>query len=466
MIGHRSARAGRRRLLWLFPLLLALSCADLAQSRLARRILEDHRARAKVKPLPAAQVVRVRLSSPAAGAAGTEIIEWDEGNYRETVSSAGLTTVRGIQSGKGYFTDEDGVTRVASEPGLSDLLTRYYFWKRAYLFDDQADARLSLGPADDATVSVRLVPRGGDPLLLTFRRGDLSLASARSRGFDLEFTSPTRFRQIRPGETSTNGQIQWVGLPTGVLADTSAGGWSARWGSDPAQAAWSRSGRDLVLPARIGAVPVTLALDAAADGPLRVSPSLAERLGLSFATDAFDRSVARGARLEIGGLTLPSLAVVRSGSLPPGIDAATGGVLLRETVVEIDPAGGVVRFHDPAHWVSAEGFFRVLLDDDDDRPVAILRWKGSNLRLLGPTAIGGSIALSPEARARMLREGGDSVSGLRWGMPLPELPALSSDGSGSAWGEDGRLGWDLALQFHAFFDMAHRWAYLKPVGTR
>ena len=43
---------------------------------------------------------------------------WEPGRYRESIASAGLTTRRGIEWAKGYFTDEDGVTRVASEPIL------------------------------------------------------------------------------------------------------------------------------------------------------------------------------------------------------------------------------------------------------------------------------------------------------------------------------------------------------------
>jgi hypothetical protein len=448
----------------LCTLLFAASCTDVAQARLARRILEDHRVRAKVKPLAAAQVVRIRLRSPAGDASGDARIEWDEGNYRETVSSAGLTTVRGIQAGKGYFTDEDGVTRLASEPSLSDLITRFYFWRRAYLFDDQADARLALGPADAETVSVRLTPRGGDPLLLTFHRRDLSLASARSRHIDLAFDGPARFRDASRRGAPTDGEIAWIGLPTGVLADTSAGGWSARWEAAPAQAAWTRSGRDLTFPARLDARPVILALDGAAEAPLKVRPSVADRLPVSFLRDVFGRRVARGIRLEIGGLAFPSLAVEESDDLPDGIDGVAGGVLLRETVLEIDPAGRLLRFYDPARWVAAQGYYRVLLDDDGNRAVAILRRKGEILRLVGPSPVGGPIALTPEVRSRLAASGEPLVSGLRWGTALPDLPALTTDGSESAFGEDGRLGWDLVLGFHAFFDMPHRWSYLQPAA--
>jgi hypothetical protein len=443
---------------------LSASCTDVAQARLARRILEDHRSRAKAKPLAGAQVVRVRLRSPSGDASGSATIEWDGDNYRETVTSAGFTTIRGIQGGKGYFTDEEGVTRVASEPGLSDLLTRFYFWRRAYLFDDQAEARLALGPADADTVSVRLTPRGGDPLLLTFRRNDLSLASARSRHLDLAFSAPARFHDAsRPG-AAIDGEIAWIGLPTGALADTSVGGWSARWGATPAQAIWTRSGRDLTFPARVASRPVILALDGAANGPLRVRPSVADDLGVPFRRDVFGRWVGRGVRLEIGGLEFPGVVVEKSEDVPAGIDGVVGGTLLRETVVEIDPAAHLLRFYEPARWIAGQGYFRVLLDDDGNRAVAILRHKGENVRLAGPTPLGGPIALSPDARARLVPSGEARIAGLRWGAALPDLGVLTTDGSESAFGEDGRLGWDLALGFHAFLDLPHRWAYLRPAA--
>lgn len=469
--GRLPSTAWRARALWVLRVVgalaaavLAASCTDAAQARLARRILEDHRSRAKDKPLAAAQVVRIRLRSPSGDASGSAIIEWDGDNYRETVTSAGLTTIRGIQGGKGYFTDEDGVTRVASEPALSDLFTRFYFWRRAYLFDDQAEARLALGPADADAVSVQLTPRGGDPLLLTFRRNDLSLASARSRHLDLTFRGPARFRDAsRPG-AATDGEIAWTGLPTGALPDTSVGGWSARWAAAPAQVGWTRSGRELTLPARVGSRPVILALDGAADGPLRVRGSVADDLRVPWARDVFGRWVAREVRLEIGGLEFPRLVAEKSEDVPAGIDAVAGGTLLRETVVEVDPAAHLLRFYDPARWVAEQGYFRVLLDDDGNRAVAILRHKGENVRLSGPTSLGGPIALSPAARARLAPSGEPRISGLRWGAALPDLAVLTTDGSESAFGEDGRLGWDLVLGFHAFFDLPHRWAYLRPAA--
>ena len=441
----------------------AAGCTDVSQARLAQRILAEHLTRVRAKPLPAAQVVRMRLASPSGDASGAETVEWDEGNYRETVSSAGVTTIRGIQVGKGYFTDEDGVTRLASEPLLAELITRFYFWKRGYLFEDQGEARVALGPADDATVSVQVTPRGGDPLLLLFGRQDLRLVSARSKHFDLVFSSPVRFRDSSRRDSPIDAEILWIGLPTGPLPDATAGGWSALWGTANPEAPLARAGRAATIPARISGQPAAIAVDAAEDGPLRLRGAVADRLRLSFARDVFGRMIARGARLEIGGLAYPSLTVERSDSLPDGVDATAGAPLFRETVIEIDPIAKLARFHDPARWAAPEGFFRVLLDDDGNRPAAIVQRRGERLRLLVPTAIAGPLALTPEAAGRLGLSGRTGeVSGLHWGVALPPLPAIIESGSLAELGEDGRLSWDLVLRFHAFFDMPHRWMYLKP----
>jgi hypothetical protein len=445
-------------------LLAAAGCGERNQVRLARRILEDHRARARVKPLPAAQVLRLQLRSRSGRGTGTETIEWHDSNYRETVSSACWKTIRGIQAGREYFSDEDGVTRVSAEPLLHELVTRFYFWRRAYLFDDQERARVELGPADGASVSVKVTPRGGNPLLLTFDRRDLRLLSARARHFDFVFSSPTRLRDSSRRESPIDVEILWSGLPTGVLADTASGGWTGRWSGKPQPVALSRRGRALTLRAHVSGEDVTLALDAAVDGPLRVRESLADRLKIAFTPDVFDRQVARGANLEIGDVSFPSLVVERTDSLPEGIDAAAGGTVFRETVVEIDPESVSLRLYDPARWVIPEGFFRALVDDDGNRPAAILQRKGIVLRLLGPTATAGTLVLTPEAARRLGLSGQTSrISGLHWGgAAMTDLSVSLGSDSVADFGEDGRFGWDLALAFHVFIDLPHRWAYLKP----
>jgi hypothetical protein len=155
--------------------------------------------------------------------------------------------------------------------------------------------------------------------------------------------------------------------------------------------------------------------------------------------------------------------VERTDSLPDGIDAAAGGTVLRATVVEIDPEAESLRLYDPARWVIPQGFFRGLVDDDGNRAAAIFQRKGLRLRLLGPTATAAALVLTPEAARRFgMSVQASTISGLHWGAPLADLSASIGSDSDADFGEDGRFGWDVALAFHIFFDMPHRWAYLKP----
>ncbi len=449
--------------------LSAAACGERSDLRIARRILENHRRRGGIKPLPGAQVIRLKLSPPPAreGAEGTERIEWDGATYRETVSSAGCTTVRGIQAGKAYLSDEDGVTRVTSEPTLSELLTRSYFWRRAYLFDDLENARIALGPADVSTVSVQLTPRGGHPLLLTFsNRGEL--VAARSPRFHLEFLGPRRFTDAsRPG-APVEAEISSITLPSDQMADTQGGGWSARWQGASSEAVLAVSGGAPGVDASIGAVPVRIALDAGADGPLRIRAALAQRLGIVPRLDALGRRLGRAGPLRIGTLSFPALWVQVSDAIPEGADAQAGGVFFRETIVEIDPAEKRVRFHDPARWTPPAGYFRGLLDDDGDRPVALVRQGSGTMRLRAGTGAASGLLLAPEAAHRMGLSAPGSVAGeLRWGTasfppaPAAVLPAAFD----SDWGDDGGLGFDVLLRFHVFWDMPRRWAYLRPLDA-
>ncbi len=469
---HGNARFRRRgfgAFLLLLAVLAAAGCGERSDIRIARRILENHRRRAGVKPLPGAQVVRLRLFSPPEreAAEGTGQIEWDGSNYRETVSSAGCTTVRGIQAGKAYLTDEDGVTRVTSEPALSELLTRSYFWRRAYLFDDLENARIALGPADRATVSVRLIPRGGHPLLLIFsNRGDL--VGARSPRFHLEFRGPRRLTDASRRDVPVEVEISSITLPVDQMSDTQAGGWSARWPAPSAEAAFVGIGRGAGVDGRIARMPVRIALDSNADGPFRVRAGVAQRLGLSPRSDVLGRRLARAGPLEVGTLSFPALWVQISDEIPEGADAEAGGVFFREAVVEMDPGKARIRFHDPARWTAPPGYFRGLLDDDGDRPVAIVRQGSGTLRLRAGTGSASGLLLAPDSARRMALSTPGSVAGeLRWGTaPFPPAPvAVESAAFDSEWGDDGSLGFDVLLRFHVFWDMPHRWAYLRPLDT-
>ena len=449
--------------------LLAGACGPDAATRVAGRVLEDYRKKASVRPLPPAGSIRVRLwpAWQGGGEGGIAVIEWAGALYRETVTSAGVSTVRGIQAGKAFFTDEDGVTRVGSEPMLAELRTRSYFWRRAFLFEDRERAKLSLGPTDEKAVSVRLRPLGGNELTLLFDRRTSALAGAVSPRFHLVFESPTRFRDL--SKPSAVGQITWSGLPTRPLPDASVGGWHGRFSQPAAEAEMLRTDGAISIPASISGVPARLAIDADADGPLRVSPELAKKASLIGRRDVFGRVLAENATLQIGALSMPSLHVEILDPGSPGIDAVAGGVLYRETVVEIDPSGGKLRLHDPARWVPPEGFGRNVLDDDGNVPVALLFRSGRRLRLRVGVPDASALVVPGELASELELDGrSPSLGGLVWGtLRLPPLPVhLAASRFDADWGDAGGIGFPLLLRFHVFVDMPHRWVYLSPTGPQ
>jgi hypothetical protein len=300
-----------------------------------------------------------------------------------------------------------------------------------------------------------------------FARSDGRLLRAHSIRFDLVFETATRFSDVSRRNALVQAEITHVGLPTGSLLDKAVGGWSSRWEAPSAESKLGRAGHNVIVTGRLSGHPTSIALDGAVDGPLRVKRSLADRLGLTFSTDVFGRSVARGAELSVGALSFPSLSVERVDNLPDQADAAAGGVFFRETIVEVDSAAQRVRFHDPARWVDPEGFFRVLLDDDGNRVVVIARRNGGNVRLLGPTAADVQLRLTPEAAERLGLSGrAPVVSGLWVGAALPARTVPVESGPESDYAEDGILGWDLLLDFHADFDLPHRWLYLRPLAGK
>jgi hypothetical protein len=467
-------RTARRRALGLL-LLVSLAahggCGENAPSRICARILDRYRKVSGAKPLPAGGMIRLRLASVAAtpAASGAAEILWEPGRYRESVSTAGMTTVRGIESGRAYFTDEDGVTRVGSEPVLRELLTRSYFWRRAWLFTEYEGALVSPGPADDATVSVRFEPRGGNPLLLVFSRRDGGLVAARSPRFRLEFSSPQDFRDLSDPEKSCRGQIAWTGLPTSQFPSPEIGGGRARFDAPANRVAYERVRGMLIVPATVSGQPVRLAIDGAADGPLRLSPELAASLNLPFSRDIYAREIAPGVRLSIGGATWPVLFAQKT-EVAPGADAMAGACIFREAVTEVDPTEKRFGIHDPAKWTVANGYFRIVTDDDGDRPIAILYRGSHQLRLVegsdtGPVA---AMTLAPVSAARAGLENAKEADGLRWGVvSLPPVPLrISGEEIDPDWGDDGRLGWALVERFHTFLDMPNRWTYIQPIPGR
>ena len=230
---------------------------------------------------------------------------------------------------------------------------------------------------------------------------------------------------------------------------------------DASGAAWR-------LPALISGAAARLTLDAAADGPLRISPELARRAGLSAKRDVFGRALVPDTALTIGGLPFGPLVAEIADTGDPAADAVAGGVLFRETVLEIDPAAARVRLHDPARWPLPERFGRNLLDDDGNLPVAILVRSGRRLRLRAgvrdaaalalPASLAGELGLDPAAPR--------ALDGVVWGsLRLPPLPVrIASSEFDPAWGDDGALGIPLLSRFHLFFDLPHRWIYVQPLA--
>jgi hypothetical protein len=464
----RGLRSGGRAC-FLLGLLALPACRLDSQLRIAERILERHRHAAAARPLPLSHVIRMKLrpDRPGDPATGVAEIAWEPNRYRERVSSAGAATERGIQGGKAYAIGEDGFTRVVSEPVLRELLTRSYFWRKAWLFQDRERARLTLGPADAATASVRLTPLGGNPLVLSFSRRDSQLTAVRSPRFDLDFGEDGSFRLASGVRPRVVGQVVWNGLPSDRIADAAVGGACGKF-AGRAEAPFERTAEGgLTFPAAVNGVALRLALDATVDGPLRLSPGVAKRLGVAFATDVFGRSIAAGATLAVGTFSCPGIHVEALTQPLEGVDGIVGGTLYREAVVEIDPGSRQLALHDPARWVPPTGFTRMLVDDDGDRPVTPLR-RGSHVARLTVGAPTGSADLSvaPDALERLGISAPGTVSAMRWGiLELPDL-SVARDPHPDAveWGDDGKIGFAMLLRFHSHLDLTHRWIYVAPVG--
>jgi hypothetical protein len=465
-MGGRTLR-GPFRLLLLAPL-LAAACGRSAETRVAERILERYRSSAGAKPLAAAQLIKLKLTG-SGGARGTAEIAWQGSEYRERRESAGLATVRGLQAGKAFYTDEDGVTRVASEPVLRELVTRFYFWRRAFLFQDHDKERPALGPADEATASVRFGLYWGNTLQLVFSRRDGRLVGVRSPGFRFDYDSPTHFQDTSDPNAPVETDIAWVGLPTGPLEDISAGGGRARFKGPFAELPLEIAGGGPVVPATIGGVPVRLRVDASASGPVWVSADLAKKTGLPFSADAFGREVAGPAELAFDGLVFPSVHLERARGDLAGADAAAGGPLFRETVVECDPAAGRLRLHDTAVWAPPEGYQRFIIDDDGNRPVAPLRRGAKEFRVvLGTADPAGGIVLAPEAARRLGFTGNEPAArDLGWANhAFPAVPVrIGTAPRAPDWGDDGTLSWQPLLDYRTFIDMPRRWIYLGSAAT-
>jgi len=463
--GLRSVRGA----VFVLGVLALPACRLDSQLRVAERVLDRYRRATASKPLPLSHVIRMQLRPDRAGATGTGVAEiaWEPNRYRERISSAGVSTERGIQGGKAYAIDEDGFTRVVSEPVLRELLTRSYFWRKAWLFADRERARLSLGPADAGSVSLRLQPLGGNPLVLTFSQKDGGLTSVRSPRFDLDFGADGSFRLASGIRPAVQAKVAWSGLPSERIADAEVGGACGRF-AGRADVSYERTAEGgVVFPAAVNGVPLRLLLDATVDGPLRLSPDAAKRLGLTFAEDVFGRRLAAGATVGVGTFACSAAHVEAAAEPIPGADGSVGGTLYREAVVGIDPIERRLSLQDPGRWAPPNGFTRIIVDDDGDRPVATLRLGSHSARLTAGAAIGSSdFALTGEALERLDISGTGPVGGMRWGpLALPDLSLQREENPPDAgWGDDGKLGFAMLLRFQSHLDMPHRWIYVRPVG--
>jgi hypothetical protein len=93
--GLRSVRGA----VFLLGVLALAACRLDSQDRVAERILDRYRRATASKPLPLSHVIRMQLRPDRAGATGTGVAEfaWEPNRYRERISSAGVSTERGIQ---------------------------------------------------------------------------------------------------------------------------------------------------------------------------------------------------------------------------------------------------------------------------------------------------------------------------------------------------------------------------------
>src|SRR5262249_18473040 len=148
------------------------------------------------------------------------------------------------------------------------------------------------------------------------------LLSARAAGFDLSFTTPTRFTDRSRPASPIEAEIRSATLPEDSLADTQVGGWSARWSESPAEASLERIGPGIAVEGSVGGIAARIALDASADGPPRVRPGLARRAGLSDQADVLGRRIARGGPFSVSALSFPRLFFEISDAVPEGADVS------------------------------------------------------------------------------------------------------------------------------------------------
>ena len=129
----RGSHLGALFLIAIAALGIASGCGENSPSRVAARVLDRYRKTTGSKPLTASGMIRLRLAREGdASVTGRDEIVWAPRQFRETVSSADMTVVHGIQSGRAYYIDQDSVARVVSDPVLRELRTVSYTHLRAH----------------------------------------------------------------------------------------------------------------------------------------------------------------------------------------------------------------------------------------------------------------------------------------------------------------------------------------------
>ena len=363
--------------------LLAGACGRISAGRIADRLLRDYRVKSGLRPLPAAGSIRVRLSPAGgegvgAGASGLVEIEWEGTRYRETITSAGVSTVRGIQGGKAFYIDEDGVTRVGSEPMLAELLTRSYFWRRAYLFDDRERAKLALGPADASGLAISLRPLGGNDLGLGFDRDARRCAARRRRAS----TSSSRARRDSgtsrdcPSRERSCGRACRRGVCP--IRPSAAGTASSRSPSRRQRSTRSRRASSYRQPSRanrrVSRSTRTRRDPCASRRSSRIAPASRD-VGTSSGGSSPTASRSRSARSRCRASTSRSAKRPRVSTRSPAACSRA-----RRSSRSIRAPAACASTTRPA-GSTPEGFGRNAVDDDGNIPAAILFRAGRRLRL-------------------------------------------------------------------------------------
>ena len=293
----------------------------------------------------------------------------------------------------------------SSEPVLRELLTRSYFWRRAWLFaGPRAGApvpraggrRLGLGPAG--------APRARIPLLLSFSRRDGRLIAVRSPRFDLDFASDRSFREASGGRPPVRGEIAWSGPADASGSPTPrSGGGCGRFDSRRRRPSPSSGRPDggISFPARRqrrrGPARARRRRPTDPSGDLR--PEGGKRSGSpSRGTSTAARSPP--ARRSRSAASRVPESTSRSGQRAGGVGRRRRrDPLSRGRRRARSGSAGRLGLHDPARWVAPAGFNRILVDDDGNRPVTTLR-REARSRDCSSASPTGSADLARRARVR------------------------------------------------------------------